>query len=536
MSEDKLGFDFGANKEITGDDYDASLAVTCENGTFVGRHVGGCVAWLGIPFAKPPVGELRWEKPVPCDPSTKVFEAYNYGLKPVQFVPTEGMGEDCLNLNIAHAEDAPQGKKPVMVWIHGGGFMNESASDNLYLPYKFVANNPDVLFVSIEYRLGIFGFLTFDGFPGGEDYDYTGVLGLFDQIAALRWIKNNIAAFGGDPDNITIYGESAGGISISLLPVFPEAKGLFNRCVPMSGSAAYTFTKDDRRFVTENLVDKTGCKNIEELKSLSVEELTKDYWEISGGPNCYSPIRDDVYLPINIEELMEKWAESVKDIDVLTGFVRNEARYALSSALGINEEQAESFFRNTHEATKKRVSAQDMEVAEAYMREFPEGEEWKTMERMYSMVGFGFPSLVHANALADKGNIWAYESALPAEMDSAAAFHGSELAYLFHHDDAMGAVGRNDDLTYQRINEVQEILVSFASTGVPSLNGQAFKKYDSKDRAIILIDRDDIRTVDHYRDKDVELLMPLLQNTYWFTYESFSLDWGKVDEELRPEF
>ena len=214
------------------------LSIKTRYGTFNGFvDKQGVKTWLGIPFAQPPVGKLRWQTPQPLKPSNKTLDAKKFGFKAVQFDdPTENpssipQSEDCLTLNIWTRGNGKN--KPVMFFIHGGAMAFESASDPIYYGSNFAAAN-DVILVTIEYRLNIFGFMNFGAID--SSFEECAYLGLKDQIAALQWVKENISAFGGNPDNITIFGESAGAVSVMFLTVTPAAKGLFDKAIPQSGT------------------------------------------------------------------------------------------------------------------------------------------------------------------------------------------------------------------------------------------------------------------------------------------------------------
>src|SRR6516162_6248253 len=195
----------------------------------------------GIPYATPPVGPLRWKPPQPVQPWTGVRSAVDYGPRPMQgrifddmVFHDDGPSEDCLYLNIWMAEHHGSGKLPVMVWIYGGGFAagatSEARQDGGNLSKK------GVIVVSFGYRLGVFGFLAHPELTGESEHNASGNYGLLDQVAALQWVKTNIAAFGADPDNITIFGESAGSFSVSGLMASPLSQGLFQRAIGESGA------------------------------------------------------------------------------------------------------------------------------------------------------------------------------------------------------------------------------------------------------------------------------------------------------------
>src|SRR4051794_25015784 len=198
----------------------------------------GVRAFLGIPYAAPPVGALRWQAPQPVTPWTAVKQVTAFGARCMQgpifndMIFRDQLSEDCLYLNVW----APPGaaKLPVMVWIYGGGFQAGSASEPRQDGSKLATKG--VLVVSMNYRLGGVGFLAPPDLTKEASSHASGNYGLLDQIAALQWVKKNIAAFGGDPDNVTIFGESAGSLSVSVLMASPLAKGLFQKAIGESGA------------------------------------------------------------------------------------------------------------------------------------------------------------------------------------------------------------------------------------------------------------------------------------------------------------
>ena len=207
----------------------AISVVETRYGKIQGAQKEGILVWKGIPFAQPPLGSLRFRAPQPLEGWTGIREATQFG--PISPQASSGsfgtlpgpMSEDCLTLNIwsSGADDA---RRPVMVWIHGGSFVTGAGSTPWYNGTSFAEHG--VVVVTINYRLGALGFLYLAEYAG-EEYATSGNNGLLDQIAALTWVRENIAAFGGDPDNVTIFGESAGAMSIGALLAMPAAHGLF---------------------------------------------------------------------------------------------------------------------------------------------------------------------------------------------------------------------------------------------------------------------------------------------------------------------
>ena len=280
MESNRVRDSYGVNQLITGE-YDAALSAKCHNGIFVGKSEGDVLAFRGIPFAKPPVGELRWKAPEAAEDCTDVFESYYNGKSPIQTEwPSEQasyypQGEDCLYLNLWKNQAGPTEKKPVMVFFHGGAYGWGGTVDPLYDGRNFVTKQSDIILVTVGYRTGLMGFVDLSYLEGGEDFPDAPNLGLLDQIEALRWVQKNIAAFGGDPDNVTIFGESAGGGSASLLPIIPQAKGLFRRAIAESGSVVLTFSKEECRDFTRRLIREAGTKKMSDLMALSEEQLQK---------------------------------------------------------------------------------------------------------------------------------------------------------------------------------------------------------------------------------------------------------------------
>ncbi|MBR1645622.1 MAG: carboxylesterase/lipase family protein [Selenomonadaceae bacterium] len=244
-----------------------NLSVKTRYGTFNGFvDEQGIKTWLGIPFAQPPVGKLRWQAPQSPKPSNKSFDAKKIGFAAMQVVDeNEGasvnpQSEDCLTLNIWKRGDKKN--LPVMVFIHGGAFVGGGSSDPLYSGTNIAAAN-DVVVVTFNYRLNIFGFVNFGAIDPA--FEGTGCLGIQDQVAALKWVKENIAAFGGNPDNVTVFGESAGSISIFLLTVAPSAKGLFQKAIPQSANSYMRTTPEYSANVAKVYMETAGAKNMSDM-------------------------------------------------------------------------------------------------------------------------------------------------------------------------------------------------------------------------------------------------------------------------------
>ena len=297
--------------------------VKCHNGIFLGKENEDIISYKGIPFARPPIKNLRWKPPLDCEDSDNIFEAYHFQKSPIQSeTPGEDasyyeISEDCLYLNIWKYNDE-QKNKPVMVFIHGGDFGWGGTVDPLYDGHNFVKNHNDIILVTITYRLSILGFLDLTLIKGGEDYKESPNLGLLDQIQALKWINKNIENFGGDKNNVTIFGESAGGSSVTLLPLINGTKGLFKRIISQSGSFAWTINKEAGKKVIDNLkaiIKKEGKEefDINYLLNLSEEEIIK--LNIQFDSYRKSPMRDGFILPEDCYEAVKNGAYNGKGIE-----------------------------------------------------------------------------------------------------------------------------------------------------------------------------------------------------------------------------
>src|SRR5665213_83346 len=228
-----------------------SNVITVESGALRGVAHDGVVAFKGIPFAAPPIGDLRWRPPQPVAHWRGVRSAAHYGHDCMQQpVPGDSAplqtqpAENCLFLNVWRPANAPRGKTPVMVWIYGGGFVNGGSSPAIYAGTEFAKRG--IVFASFNYRLGRFGFFAHPALTKESPNGLLGNYGFMDQIAALKWLQRNIAAFGGDPGKVTIFGESAGGFSVHTLMTSPMSQGLFDKAIVESGGGRSNITPGRR--------------------------------------------------------------------------------------------------------------------------------------------------------------------------------------------------------------------------------------------------------------------------------------------------
>lgn len=472
---------FPLNQAISGS-YDTVHAVKCSNGIFVGREADGILSFKGIPYAQQPVGALRW-KPVSvagdCD---SVFEAYNFGKIAVQTGadPRLTQGEDCLSLNVWVNPADTAMAKPVMVYIHGGSYGWGSSAEPMFDCTDFVRNHLEMVLVTINYRLGIYGFIDFSEVDGGEAYAASGNLGLLDQIVALQWVRRNIAAFGGNPDNVTVFGESAGAGSVSLLPLIPQSKGLFHRAIMESGSIALTYSRRECLPLAQRLLKATGATDMSQLAALSPQALR----EANEGINRYNnfPERDGVVIPENLYEAYRTGGSS--SVAMLMGTNAQESRFWIDKVGGIN------MFRLKipvlFESNMKPVDKAVRDSVERFVDNYPLGRTWAISE-FYTEAMFRLPALAMADSRVANGATtyvyyWTRQSALPY-ME---ACHAVELAYVFGNLDQTMYTGDNIYVPLSR--QVQQMWVNFAKNGNPGLDSLQWLPYDTVTRPTMVLD------------------------------------------------
>lgn len=287
---------------------DAGVALT-SSGAVLGATQGAVMRWLGIPFAAPPTGALRWKppEPMPCWSGLRVATAF--GPACAQRIADGGVvgSEDCLTLNVFAPIGARQ--RPVLVWIHGGGNVQGSAEDPLYDAQELAARQQSVV-VTIQYRLGALGFFTHAALNAESDAGISGNYGIADQQAALRWVRENVAGFGGDPLKVLLFGESAGGQDTLVHLVAPASAGLFSSALSESGGI-YGTTLSESIVAHQSVAQRLGCTNASEalscLRAASAQALVG--LESAVGPLettglRYVPVIDGVVIPANPLEMM----------------------------------------------------------------------------------------------------------------------------------------------------------------------------------------------------------------------------------------
>lgn len=468
------------------------VAVT-QTGVYVGMDSVGVSSFKGIPYAKAPVGELRWKDPVMPDTSAVIHEAYYYGKTSMQ-TRTDMMlasyykqGEDCLTLNVWTSGTDSAALKPVMVFIHGGSFAWDGTSSPAYECHNLVKDYPDMVFVTVNYRLGIMGFIDFTEVEGGEDYASSVNLGLLDQIAALKWVNQNIKAFGGDPESVTIFGESAGAACVTLLPLIPESKGLFKRMIAESGSVGLVQKAGKGVELTKRIMDLTGAENMQDLLKLSSEELYDIYLSIENGLN--TPTCDGSILPL---DPFKAYADGVvRDIDILAGTNANEATLWIDEMGGMST--AKLLLPIMYQSILYSLEDDEQKQLEGLYKDREGDEPWQYCD-FITETTFRCPMLLMADKHSEAGgNAYVYYFAHRSALSYYGACHGIELGYVFNNSHIKTLTG--DSVSATLVKAVPEMWINFAKTGNPSTADITVPRYNTETRPMVRLDN--VITIEH---------------------------------------
>jgi para-nitrobenzyl esterase len=392
-------------------------------------------AFKGIPFAAPPVGDLRWKAPQPVAAWTGVRPATEFGARCMQarvyndmIFRDQGPSEDCLYLNVW--TPSTTGRLPVMVWIYGGGFSAGAASEPRQDGERLAEKG--VVVVSMNYRLGVFGFFSHPELTKESGHNASGNYGLLDQLAALQWVHKNIAAFGGDPGKVTIFGESAGSFSVSALMATPLAKGLFQRAIGESGAffgnTLRTKSLADSEAADGKFAESIGAPSLEALRALPADKLL----EAAGKPGTirFRPNIDGYYFPEDAAALFKSGQQS--HVPLLAGWNADEGNYA-------------SIFAGAAPTPASYVSRLHTlfgDQAEAILKLYPAASDEQTRRSAQDLQGdqfIGFSTWKWLEMHLSTGNSrefrYEFDDAPPAAKGSTApsrgAYHSAEIEFVF---------------------------------------------------------------------------------------------------------
>ena len=432
------------------------------------------VAFKGVPFAAPPVGNLRWRAPRPPAPWRDVRRADQFGASCIQTIVEERkpwtyefmahtpISEDCLYLNVWTAAQSASEKRPVFVWLYGGGYTEGSTAVPVYDGEQLARRG--LVVVTINYRLGVFGFLAHPELTKESDHNASGNYGTLDQIAALEWVQKNIAAFGGDPGRVTIAGQSAGANSVHNLVASPLAKGLFHRAIAESGSGVIS----NNRVVTIAEAESAGLKYAESKGSKSIAALRAISWQDlvsgtrTGNSSNFRPLVDGWVLPETVESRMLHGQQN--DVPTLTGLNADEG----SSSPDYGMIPAGEFTQQI----RKRFG----EMADAFLKLYPfstdqqAGEMEKTSARQQGLISMYLWAAGRARTGKTKAFTYYWTHAEPGpDQQRYAAFHTSEVPYVF--DTLQKSKRPWTDEDRKLANLLSSYWINFAAAGDPNGRG-----------------------------------------------------------------
>lgn len=469
-------------------------------GKVTGVAGDGIVSFKGIPFAAPPVGDLRWKAPQPVKPWSGVKDASKWAPACIQdpmfpqiFAAPAEVSEDCLYLNVWTPAKTAGDELPVMVWIYGGGFVGGQTSAPIYEGTKLAKKG--IVLVSVAYRLGAFGFLAHPELSK-ESGKGSGNYGLQDQIAGLQWVKANIAKFGGDPGKVTIFGESAGGISVSMLAASPAAKGLFRRAISESGGSfgGARYTNEGGMNVPalkvaeargQVFLAKLGASSISAARALGADAIQKGVPPGLGGTDTFWPVFDGNVLPGDQYELYQ--AKRFNDTAILVGTNSDEG--ALFIQAPMKPAQFEQMVRGGY-------GARADEILSAYPHA-TDAEASKSAKDIMRDSTFAWHTWAWAMLQSEKGKgkafVYYYDHRTPKQPNGAS--HGSEIAYVFRTLSAPGAalLAGLDGAPRPEDNRMSDLVSSywtnFAKTGDPNGPGlPPWPVFSTSDQQVMFLD------------------------------------------------
>ena len=456
----------------------AGPTVSAPAGQLEGDLDNGVRTFKGIPYAQAPVGPLRWKAPQPYPAWQGVRKATAFGPACIQpritgpsiyANPPKAMSEDCLTLNVW----APPGakKRPVFVWIHGGALVTGYSHESMYDAAR-LAKRGDVVVVSINYRLGILGYLAHPELSKESSEGVSGNYGLLDQIAALQWVQRNAEAFGGDPGNVTIAGESAGGLSVMYLLASPLARGLFHKAIAQS---AYMITtpelKADRYGLPSaekagtQVAAAVGADNLAALRAMDAEKLT-----IAAAAKRYGPWAS-VDGKVLKRQLVDTWDHGEQaPVPLLAGFNAGEIR-----SLGILLPPAPPSAAEYEKIIRSRYG----DLADAFLRLYPSSAIKESMLATTRDALYGWTSArlaIGQTAIGKPAYLYLFDHGYPAADEAGLhAFHAAEIPYVF------GTAGLTppywpkipDGVADRRLSTaMMDYWTSFATSGRPTSAGQ----------------------------------------------------------------
>ncbi len=459
-------------------------AIRIESGLINGYYneKTGVTVYKGIPFAAPPVGDLRWKVPQPPIPWKGVRQCVEFGPSPMQpkpvpflflgpefVVPQQPISEDCLYLNVWTGARSPSEKRLVLVWIYGGGFFSGGAAAPGYSGEALARQG--IIFVSFNYRLGIFGFLSHPLLTAESPHHSSGNYALMDQIAALTWVRKNIQAFGGDPNHVTIAGQSAGSASVNCLLASPLARGLFQGAIGESGSLVLENPLLKMRSLQEaekegdRIAKKLNAADLSSLRAIPANELEQK----TGG--FFSPITDGYVMPVSVAEAFKKGLQT--HVPLMTGWNGDEGFLLSINSREIFAKQAGEFGTDSNLFKRYFPSRTDSESIASQIR--------LSVDKTIGVAEYIWALKQNENRSSNTF-LYLFERKPPAEGDKKrfGAYHTAEIGYALYNLDSIQRAWLPVDRDLEKL--MSAYWVQFVKTGNPNATGlpmwQPFSRED----------------------------------------------------------
>ena len=466
-----------------------TVIVRSQLGHIRGLWQNGTLHFRGVPYAQPPVGELRFMAPRKPEGSTGILDATQFPSRCIQ-APAGIFGqaistpsEDCLYLNIA-TPSTEGAHRPVMFWIHGGGFTQGSANG---YDGSMLAVQGDVVVVTINYRLGIFGYL--DLSPFGNDFDGSANNGMRDQVRALEWVRDNIADFGGNPENVTIFGESAGGASVLTLLATPSADGLFHKAIAHSPGTTDTPPANHVNGLLEHL-GTTKDLVVDKLNSMSSEEL----FALQEALSDFGAAIDGTVVTRSPNEAIRE--RGVQGVPLIAGTNRDEGTF-FSALFALFAPNAASEFLDSM-ARAVTAGADPKPLIDALRAEYPSADDMKILERVFDAMFLkaALGSATQATLAGNGGWLYRFDYATtkPVFGQSVGATHAAEIPFTFNRFNSadpgeMIGYDPKDAVASELAQRWSDTLIAFAQTGNPNGAGlPQWPHYNAETRATMVLD------------------------------------------------